>query len=146
MCITFYYQSFVNILLFLNLLIMFIIFYDKIFLGGYMSIFSRFLKKNVDIKKIVVDNQSYIPKVIHEIEFHSDHIEDIIVDNFIDTSDPLNIAKYKSNLKVLERQILETKKYDKMFIIRNDDFLPPEWIWRVNSAEKENEKVCLNIS
>lgn len=70
-----------------------------------------------------------------EVEYFSEDLTQISMETFIDTTDPLNIAKYKNNLRLLEERTLATGDIAKFMIIRNDDFLPEDWIWRVASKD-----------
>lgn len=54
-------------------------------------------------------------------------------DNFIDTDNIENIEKYKSNLLYLISKIKENGYLDRFVIIRNDDFFPQDYVWRINT-------------
>ena len=72
-------------------------------------------------------------------DFSYDSVVNITDQDVLDTNDPVNVAKYKSNLKIL---INETKKcgyIDQFRLIREDDFFPKDWIWRVASKDTERE-------
>lgn len=69
------------------------------------------------------------------VTFESDNIVKITSDQVLDTSDPMNIAKYKNNLKLLVEDAKKAGLVDKFMVIRNDDFFPYDWQWRVASKD-----------
>lgn len=124
---------------------MLISFYDRIYIGDSMDFFRKIFKKNeniVDIPTPIVEKieRKVIP------EFESDEIVDLYVDNFVNTEDPLTIAKFISNLKIIENRVLQSNNIGNLVLIRNDTFLPPDWVWRVNSKDTLIEKESLKIS
>ena len=54
-------------------------------------------------------------------------------DEILDTTSKVSIEKFKHNLKILIREAKEKGKIDKFFLIREDDFFPHDWEWRVLS-------------
>ena len=110
-----------------------------------MSIFDIiFNKKTKNVDNISYDIERVEKKVIPE--FNSEEIVELYVDNFIDTEDPLIIAKYISNLKNIENRVLQSKEIGNLALIRNDSFLPVDWVWRVNSKDTQIEKINMNLS
>lgn len=77
---------------------------------------------------------------IEEISFESDTIVLMASENYLDATNPENIAKYKSNLKVLVEEAKKTSKITKFALIRNDDFFPYNWEWDVSSRDTGIEK------
>ena len=57
----------------------------------------------------------------------------------LDTSDLDAIAKYKSNLRILKNKALMDGSIDQFRLIREDDFFPCDWLWRVNSKNTTRE-------
>lgn len=67
-------------------------------------------------------------------------------DEVLDTDSRASIDKFKHNLEVLVKQAKEKGKVDKFMIIREDDFFPEDWQWRVLSKETNLEKVSTRLS
>lgn len=67
-------------------------------------------------------------------------------DEVLDTESRASIDKFKHNLEVLVNQAKEKGKVDKFMIIREDDFFPEDWQWRVLSKETNLEKVSTRLS
>lgn len=67
-------------------------------------------------------------------------------DEIIDTNSREATEKLKHNLKVLIERAKQTKKVDKFMLIREDDFFPEGWEWRVLSKNTNFEKVSTNLS
>lgn len=74
-------------------------------------------------------------KMVEEITFESDSLVEISENNFIDATSTLAVAKYKNNLKLLVANAKLNGKVDKFRIIRDDDFFPYDWQWRVGSKD-----------
>lgn len=74
-----------------------------------------------------------------EDSYHFSDVVSVVDDGVLDTSDPVTIAKYKSNLKLLKDRVLESGSIDQFRLIREDDFFPYDWIWRVNSNQTNRE-------
>lgn len=66
-------------------------------------------------------------------------IETITENNIIDTTKEENINKYKNNLNILINRIKEKGCIDKFVIIRNDDYFPKDFKWKVNSKYTNGE-------
>ena len=73
-------------------------------------------------------------------------ISNIVVGNFLDATNPENIEKYKKNLKILVEKAKKRGKIDDFLLIRNDEFLPQNWKWRVNSRDTIIEKNWTHLS
>lgn len=90
----------------------------------------------------VVDNPAVLReaiKPIEEIVFESDTLTSISEGNFLDATSPLAIAKYKNNLRLL---VADTKRkgfVENFMIIRDDDYFPHDWEWRVGSKNTTME-------
>ena len=92
--------------------------------------------KDFDLSGFVAEPKDFAEKIqpkIDEIIINSDVIETISQDNFIDTTNPMTIAKYKSNLKLLTEKTKRDGCITRFKAIREDDFLPYNWEWRVAS-------------
>ena len=70
-----------------------------------------------------------------EIVFQSDVITEISENLFIDTTSPLAIAKYKNNLKLLVEDTKRKGFVEQFRLIRDDDYFPHNWEWRVGSKD-----------
>ncbi len=117
----------------------------------FKSIKNYFLDKNksLDFFDLVEPTESFIEAVtppIEEVEYISDVIASISTDGFLNATDPLSIAKYKNNLKILVEQAKHEGRITKFKTIREDNFLPFEWEWRVASKDTGIEKVGSNFS
>ena len=64
----------------------------------------------------------------------------------LDTNSKENIEKFKHNLEILIKRAKGNGKVDKFMIIREDDFFPDGWEWRVLSKNTNLEKVGTNLS
>ena len=64
----------------------------------------------------------------------------------IDTNDEENVAKFKHNLNVIKRQVLNDGKALKFYLIREDDDLPNNWQWEVLSKDTKLENVSFALT
>lgn len=67
-------------------------------------------------------------------------------DEVLDTESRENIEKFKHNLAILVKKAKEAGKIDKFVLIREDDFFPDDWEWRVLSKNTNLEKVHTDLS
>ena len=67
-------------------------------------------------------------------------------DEVLDTNSRENIEKFKHNLEILIKRAKEKGKVDKFMLIREDDFFPDDWEWRVLSKNTNLEKVATSLS
>lgn len=74
-----------------------------------------------------------------EVSFESDDITTFTDCEVLDTTDPLNIAKYKNNLKLLVEFARQDGRINKFALIRNDDFFPSDWKWYVSCSDTAME-------
>lgn len=108
-----------------------------------MSLFSKMFNKNEissnDIESLYNQNN---------IELNSENLGLIQITNneILDTNSHENIEKFKNNLRYLIKKTKETKKVDKFMIIRDDDFFPYDWKWRVSSGDTGYENVAISLS
>lgn len=90
----------------------------------------------------VVSNPDVLQQIINyeeEVSFVSDTITGISENSFLDTTSSLAIAKYKNNLRLLTLEAKTKGKVDQFRIIRDDDFFPNDWEWRVGSQNTNLE-------
>lgn len=90
----------------------------------------------------VVSNPDVLQQMINyeeEVVFDSNTITGISENSFLDTTSPLSIAKYKNNLRLLALETKTKSKVDQFRIIRDDDFFPNDWEWRVGSQNTNLE-------
>lgn len=73
------------------------------------------------------------------IDFRSDTIVSISNQEVLDADDPVNIAKCKSNIRYLISKAKECGYIDQFRLIREDDFFPNDWLWRVASKDTGRE-------
>ncbi len=107
-----------------------------------MSIFNNFLKHKISNTDTAVDlankevmSNHYVSNngVVDDFIFDENELVDIAIDGVIDTTSVLAIKKFKHNLEVLVKRAKEKGTLDKFMIIRNDDFFPNDYKWRVAS-------------
>lgn len=67
-------------------------------------------------------------------------------DEVLDTESKVSIQKFQHNLKILVQKAKEKGKIDKFMLIREDDFFPTDWEWRVNSKNTNLEKEPTSLS
>lgn len=67
-------------------------------------------------------------------------------DEVLDTEAKASVEKFKHNLKILMKQTKENGKVDKFMLIREDDFFPHDWEWRVLSKDTNLELVSTSLS
>lgn len=67
-------------------------------------------------------------------------------EKILDTTSKVTVEKFKHNLEILIKRAKETGKIDKFKIIREDDFFPDNWEWRVLSKNTNLEKECIALS
>ncbi len=109
-----------------------------------MGLFGKiFKKKEPEVVKVV------IPPVEHEEEKQFDFPEGQLVPfppGVIDTTSAEYIAIFKHNLEFLKSKAKEQGYIDKFMLIREDDYFPVDYKWRVNSSSTILEKRVLGLS
>lgn len=119
-----------------------------------MNLF-KFIKKHILDKSAsetfvdLVDSSGPLIESItpeDELIYKSDEIVTICENNFLDTTSLSSIAKYKSNLNLLVTQTKERGYIECFKIIRDDDFFPYDWQWRVASKNTGVENVNNDLS
>lgn len=122
---------------------------------GLINIIKKMLKKNkniVDIKDDMEKLEQDIPESKHSLEIlekslsNSLEVVQITKDGILDTHSLEAVEKFKHNLEVLKKKAKERKKIDQFMIIRDDDFFPYDWQWRVSSKDTSFEKVNIPFS
>ena len=91
-------------------------------------------------QETIQESQIYEPIELPEGEIVSFN------DEVLDTESPEAIAKFKHNLSVLVKKAKEAGKVDKFVLIREDDFFPDDWEWRVLSKNTNLEKAPNSLS
>ncbi len=103
-----------------------------------MELFNKiFKKKENQVSKLESANENL--KQIDEIK--PLELTQITGNGILDTSSQENIEKFKNNLKYLIEKAKKSGKIDKFMIIRDDNFFPYDWKWRVSSKDTGYEKV-----
>jgi len=69
-----------------------------------------------------------------------------ISDGVLDATSKVSEEKLKHNLEILIKQAKEKGKIDKFVLIREDDFFPEDWEWRVLSKDTNLEKDSTMLS
>lgn len=117
-----------------------------------MSIFDKFLKHKNSNKDNETDLSSKeVPSILNkdideEILFNENELVDLAIDGVIDTTSALTIKKFKHNLEVLVKRAKEKGTLDQFMIIRDDDFFPYDYEWRVASQFTCMERDYLGLS
>lgn len=104
--------------------------------------------KSNKVENLLDNNEPHVHSIEpeQEVQFESDTIVPICASDFLDTTSPLAIAKYRSNLKHLVAQAKQFGKIEKFMTIRNDDFFPYDWQWTVSSKDTCFELVNNKLS
>ncbi len=107
------------------------------------KIFRRNNNKQLDEKETV--KQLPTPEINEPIELPKDELVSFS-DEVLDTTSKVSVEKFKHNLEVLIKKAKETGKVDKFMLIREDDFFPTDWEWKVLSEDTNLEKECTTLS
>ncbi len=122
-----------------------------------MGIFDFFRKKesksggsrepinNADIKEEYKELLDELEE-IDESLFMTDDLLELSVDGVLDTNSKLAIRKMKHNMKILADRVRSEGKVSNFMLIRDDDFFPYDWEWRVNSKDTCIEKEQISLS
>lgn len=97
-----------------------------------------------DITFIKEDVQSV--EEIDESVFDNNELLEITSEGVLDTNSSFAIRKMQHNLKILVEKAKKAGKIDQFMLIRDDDFFPFDWEWKVSSKNTCLEKVTLNLS
>lgn len=109
------------------------------------KIFKRSKYEDIEEQKILAEmperqEEHYEPLNLPEGELVS------FSDQVLNTNSRASIEKFKHNLEILVKKAKEDGKIDKFMIIRQDDFFPIGWEWKVLSKYTNLEKVCTPLS
>lgn len=119
-----------------------------------MGLFDIFKKKK---------NDEFLEMIEKEVEIETSKQEEVIEENLDDlvliegeladltegvlnTDSKIAIEKFKHNLSILMEEAKANNRVNKFMIIREDDFFPEGWEWKVNSDNTSIEYESLNIS
>lgn len=94
----------------------------------------------IDQPQEVKEPEPYVPLDLPEGELVS------LSDGILDTESRASIEKFKYNLEILMKQTKEKGKVDKFMLIREDDFFPNDWEWRVLSKYTNLELESTSLS
>ena len=92
-----------------------------------------------------IEHQEHTYETYQLIELPEDELVSFS-DEILDTNSRETIEKFKHNLEILIKRAKEKGKVDKFMLIREDDFFPDGWEWRVLSKNTNLEKVCTRLS
>ncbi len=106
------------------------------FIGDVDSAISKLEKDELEVNQ----TEEYMPPVLE------DAVLATFDDDVIDTSSPANIDKLKHNLQILIAEAKEKGKIENFVTIREDNFLPIDWEWRVLSDQTNLEPVFTYFS
>lgn len=94
----------------------------------------------IDQPQEVKEPEPYVPLDLPEGELVP------FSDEILDTESRASIEKFKHNLEILMKQTKEKGKVDKFMLIREDDFFPNDWEWRVLSKDTNLELESTSLS
>lgn len=124
----------------------------------FKEAFNKILKRNHENKLDFLNESSLDETEVKQLPTpkESEHIYEPIElpenelvsfsDEVLDTDSKTSIQKFKHNLEILIKKAKETGKIDKFMLIREDDFFPTDWEWRVLSKNTNLEKEPIPLS
>lgn len=125
------------------------------FLNKLKDIFNKIFNRNdIDLSDFLPEEKNVKPLPAPELQKEETYEpiqlpEGEIVsfdDEILDTDSKVSKEKFNHNLEILMNKAKETGKIDKFMLIREDDFFPTDWEWRVLSKNTNLEKVCTLLS
>ena len=120
-------------------------------IGGRMNLY-RILKNGILSRKDksgeIVESRIEEPVVSLKKEepFSSSSIVSCAKGDYLDTEDELTLQKYQSNLRILSQRVKEEGEIRDFRLIREDDFFPYDWKWRVNCRKTYREAKSSKLS
>ena len=127
-------------------------------MGLFSDLFNKIFKRKKDkdikfLESVIGDTKVEQPQVgepkVEEVYEPIDLSEGELVsfsDEVLDTTSRVAEEKLKHNLEILIKQTKEKGKIDKFMLIREDDFFPEDWEWRVLSKDTNLEKESTMLS
>lgn len=127
-------------------------------MGFFSNLFNKIFKRKEDkdikflegvIGETIVEQPAKVESKVEEIYEPIDLPEGEIVaisDGILDTNSRVAEEKLRHNLEILIKQAKEKEKIDKFMLIREDDFFPEGWEWRVLSKDTNLEKESTGLS
>lgn len=118
------------------------------------NFFSKILKINNNlnslgekekVKQLPMSNINNNSKAYETIDLPEDELVSFS-EEVLDTNSRVSEEKFKHNLKVLMKRAKENGRIDKFMLIREDNFFPTDWEWRVLSKNTNLEKTCTPLS
>lgn len=116
------------------------------------NFFSKILKINNNlnslgekVEQLPISNIDNNSKPYEAIKFPENELVSFS-ENVLDTNSEVSVEKFKHNLKILMKNAKEKGKVDKFMLIREDNFFPTNWEWRVLSKNTNLEKTCTPLS
>ena len=115
------------------------------------GLFNKIFVRNKSTEPVSLPEQVTAdePAVAEEEEQHIELPEGEIVsfsDEVLDTKLRANIEKLRHNLEILIKKAKEAGKVDKFMLIREDNFFPTDWEWRVLSKDTNLEMETTSLS
>lgn len=106
---------------------------------------SKIFKRNDNFLEEEIIERLPIPEVHEPIELPEGELISFS-DEVLDTNSNLSTEKLKHNLKILIEKAKEKGKVDKFMLIREDDYFPTDWEWKVSSKNTSLDKICTPLS
>lgn len=125
------------------------------FLDKLKDIFNKIFKRNdIDLSDFLPEEKNIqqlpVPELQKEETYEPIQLpEGEIVsfdDEVLDTNSKVSKEKFNHNLEILMNKAKQEGKIDKFMLIREDDFFPTDWEWRVFSKNTNLEKICTPLS
>lgn len=127
-------------------------------MGLFSDLFNRIFKRRKDKEIKFLESVTGDTKV-EQLQVGEPKVEEIyepidlpegelvsFSDEVLDTTSRVAEEKLKHNLEILIKQTKEKGKIDKFMLIREDDFFPEDWEWRVLSKDTNLEKESTMLS
>lgn len=125
------------------------------FLDKLKDIFNKIFKRNdIDLSEFLPEEKTIKQLPVPELQKEGIY-ESILLpegeivsfdDEILDTNSKISQEKFIHNLEILMNKAKENGKIDKFILIREDDFFPTGWEWKVLSKNTNLEKVCTSLS
>ena len=125
------------------------------FLDKLKDIFNKIFKRDdIDLSEFLPEEKNVKQLPVPELQKEGIY-ESILLpegeivsfdDEILDTNSKISQEKFIHNLEILMNKAKESGKIDKFILIREDDFFPTGWEWKVLSKNINLEKVCTPLS
>jgi len=118
------------------------------FFNKLKHIFSKVFRKNNNELNFLAEEE-IVKQLPTSENVHIELPKDELVsfsDEILDTKSRVSVEKLKHNIEILVKKAKETGKIDNFKLIREDDFFPTNWEWKVLSKNTNLEKIVTPLS